>query len=42
MMAIYKLLQEIKQLQSLDYQREVQELNDYIIKNELDNELVVI
>lgn len=42
MRAIYKLLQEIKQLQNLDYQREVQELNDYIIENELDNELVVI
>ena len=42
MRAIYKLLQEIKQLQKLDYQLEVEELNDYIIKNELDSDIVVI
>lgn len=42
MKEIYKLLQDVKQLQELDYGRHVQELNDYIIKNELDNENVVI
>lgn len=42
MKEIYKLLQNVKQLQGLDYEHHVQELNDYIIKNELDNENVVI
>lgn len=42
MKRIYKLLQDTKQLQVLDCCRQMQELNDYILVSELDNDDTVI
>ena len=42
MKGIYKLLQDVKQLQALDYCRQTQKLKDYVLTNELDNDVTVI